>query len=72
MAKPITLATVCIAALYGSPVAIAADTAQSAILAWNAHDPEKVALFYTDDAVYEDATLGIVNHGTTDLRKFAK
>ena len=72
MVKPVALALVYIGALYGSPSANAADIAQSAILAWNAHDPEKVAMFYTEDAVYEDATLGVANHGTADLRKFAK
>ena len=70
--KPIALVTVCIGALYGSSGAIAADIAQEAILAWNSHDPAKVAAMFTEDAIYEDTTLGVVNHGTADIRKFAK
>ena len=70
--KAIALATVCVGALYGSASAIAADIAESAILAWNSHDSDKVARYYTQDAVYEDATLGAVNHGTADIRKFAQ
>ena len=29
-------------------------------------------MLFTEDAVYEDATLGVVNHGGADIRKFAK
>jgi hypothetical protein len=27
---------------------------------------------FTDDAVYEDVTLGVVNHGSAELRAFAE
>ena len=59
-------------AVLSNSGAIAAGIAEDAILAWNTHDPDKVARFYTQDAIYEDATLGMVNHGTTDIRKFAQ
>jgi len=39
--------------------------------AWNSHDPEKVAEFYTDDVVYEDVTFGEVAHGREELKKLA-
>ena len=42
-----------------------------ALSAWSTHDPDKVISFYTDDAVYEDVAFGEVNHGKTELRKFA-
>lgn len=37
--------------------------------AWNTHDPEKMLAFYTDDVVYEDVPLGLVNRGKAELRK---
>ena len=39
--------------------------------AWNAHDPDKVATFYTDDVIYEDVTYGMSARGRAELRKFA-
>lgn len=69
---PIVLATFCIGAVYGSRYAAAGDMAQEAILAWNTHDPDKVAAKFTDDAVYEDVTLGVVNHGPGDIRKLPR
>ena len=39
--------------------------------AWNSHDPDKVVSFYTDDIVYEDVAYGVVNHGRSELHKFA-
>ncbi len=44
---------------------------QQAFAAWNSHDPDKVVTFYTEDVVYEDVAYGIVNHGRSELRKFA-
>lgn len=40
--------------------------------AWNSHDPEKVLAYYTDDVVYEDVPLGVINHGKAELRKFVE
>ncbi len=31
---------------------------------------EKLVSLFTDDCVYEDVTMGIVNHGKTELRSF--
>jgi len=42
------------------------------IAAWNSHDVNKILSFFTDDCVYEDAALGVVNHGKKELRAFAK
>ena len=39
--------------------------------AWNAHDPDKVVAFYTEDVVYEDVTFGEVAHGREELKKLA-
>src|SRR5205085_12019950 len=39
--------------------------------AWNAHDAEKVATFYTDDVVYEDVTFAMSAKGHAEMVKFA-
>jgi steroid delta-isomerase-like uncharacterized protein len=39
--------------------------------AWNSHDPDKVATFYTEDVAYEDVTFGEVAHGREELKKLA-
>jgi steroid delta-isomerase-like uncharacterized protein len=48
------------------------DIAQAWIAAWNSHDPDAVLALFTDDAIYEDVTLGVVNHGSAELRGFAE
>jgi steroid delta-isomerase-like uncharacterized protein len=40
------------------------------IAAWSSHDVEKLASCFTDDCVYEDVTLGLVNRGRAELRAF--
>ena len=40
--------------------------------AWSAHDAEKVAAYFTDDAVYEDVALGEVHRGKAAIKAFAK
>jgi steroid delta-isomerase-like uncharacterized protein len=44
---------------------------KQAFAAWNSHDPDKVVTFYTEDVVYEDVAYSTVNHGSSELRKFA-
>src|SRR5580765_3619329 len=44
---------------------------QQEFAAWNSHDPDKVVTFFTEDVVYEDVAFGAVNHGSSELRKFA-
>jgi len=39
--------------------------------AWTVHDVEKVLSLCTDDCVYEDVTMGAVNHGKPELKAFA-
>src|SRR6476620_4456797 len=39
---------------------------------WSSHDLDKVLPLYTDDCVYEDVTLGVVNHGKDELRGFGE
>ncbi len=39
--------------------------------AWSSNDADKVLALFTDDCVYEDVTLGIVNQGKQQLRDFA-
>jgi steroid delta-isomerase-like uncharacterized protein len=48
------------------------DLLQAAQDAWNAHDPDALVALFTEDCVYEDVTLGVVNHGTAELRAFAE
>src|SRR5215831_8899249 len=39
---------------------------------WSSHDVAKVLSIFTDDCVYEDVTMGVVNHGKTELETFAR
>lgn len=48
-----------------------ADLLQQQYAAWNAHDADQVASFYTDDVVYEDVAFGLTAHGRAELRKVA-
>lgn len=61
-----------LASIGGAHRAAASDMFQDLIAAWNAHDPDKVAAMFTDDALYEDVTLGMKSRGTEEIRKFAK
>lgn len=36
--------------------------------AWNSHDVEKVAGFFTEDGVHEDVAVGSVFHGKNELK----
>jgi steroid delta-isomerase-like uncharacterized protein len=38
--------------------------------AWSSYDVEKIALFFTDDCVYEDVAMGVVNRGKHELKAF--
>src|SRR5512132_2114118 len=40
--------------------------------AWNAHDPEAVARYMADDAIYEDVALGRVLHGRSEIAAFVE
>lgn len=40
--------------------------------AWRAHDVEGVAGHFTDDCVYEDMAMGVVNRGKDALRHFVR
>ncbi len=40
--------------------------------AWRAHDIEKVVSYYTDDCIYEDMAMGVVNDGKDQLRHFVR
>lgn len=47
------------------------DLVQKQYAAWNAHDADQVASFYTDDVVYEDVAFGLKAQGRAELRKVA-
>ena len=47
------------------------DLVQKQFAAWNTHDADKVASFYTDDVVYEDVAFGLKAHGHAEMRKLA-
>jgi len=36
--------------------------------AWNAHDVERIASFFTDDCVYDDVPMGAPTHGKEELK----
>jgi steroid delta-isomerase-like uncharacterized protein len=40
--------------------------------AWSAHDMDRVAALFTENLVYEDVTMGVVNRGAAELRKFGE
>ena len=40
--------------------------------AWSSRDVAQVGSIFTDDCVYEDITMGIVNHGKIELETFAR
>ena len=40
--------------------------------AWTAHDVERIAAHFTDDAIYEDVSLGAVHRGRAAIRAFAR
>jgi steroid delta-isomerase-like uncharacterized protein len=37
---------------------------------WSSHDMGRVASVFTDDCIYEDVALGVINHGKQELRAF--
>lgn len=53
---------------------ISADDQKRAIEAWarlwTAHDMDRLLPLFTEDVVYEDVTMGVVNHGVAELRAF--
>ncbi|MFC1866469.1 ester cyclase [Chloroflexota bacterium] len=38
------------------------------VAAWNSHDTEKIASFFTEDGVHEDVAIGSVYHGRNELK----
>ena len=40
--------------------------------AWSTHDVERIAGYFTEDAVYEDVALGEVNRGKSAIKRFAE
>ena len=38
--------------------------------AWLSYDVERIATFFTDDCVYEDVAMGVVNRGKQELKAF--
>jgi steroid delta-isomerase-like uncharacterized protein len=54
---------------------MAATTTDTALIGWatywSSHDMDQLLSLFTDDCVYEDVTLGIVNHGKGELTAFA-
>jgi len=46
--------------------------AADVIGAWNSHDVDKIASFFTDDCVYEDLAFGMVARGKKEINDFLK
>ena len=40
--------------------------------AWSSHAMDHVLALFTDDCIYEDVALGLVNHGKEELRAFGQ
>src|SRR5919106_3571463 len=40
--------------------------------AWSAHDMGRLLPLFTEDVVYEDVTMNVVNRGTAELRAFGE
>jgi steroid delta-isomerase-like uncharacterized protein len=55
---------------------IMADDQRRAIEAWaqhwTAHDMQRLLQLFTDDLVYEDVTMGVVNRSAAELRQFGE
>lgn len=66
----VVLVACCAASAKDNP-APARTLVEKQFAAWNAHDPDKLAAFYTSDVVYEDVTFGEVAHGSAELKKMA-
>jgi steroid delta-isomerase-like uncharacterized protein len=39
---------------------------------WSTHDTSRLLPLFTEDAVYEDVTMGVVNRGAAELKAFAE
>ena len=39
---------------------------------WSAHDMDRLLSLFTEDVIYEDVTMGVVNRGVAQLRAFAE
>ena len=60
--------------LSAGPVQAAADlnaTFLGMIQAWNDHDSAKIASFFTENCIYEDVALEVVNRGKKELMAYA-
>ncbi len=72
----LALGAIGIALWFGSTGTIAkaddTDVALAWVSAWNSHNADNVAALFTPDAIYEDVPLGVVNHGTAQIRAFAQ
>jgi len=60
----------------GQPAAAPHMTAEQVLDEWAARwsssqEVDKLLDLFTDDVIYEDAALGVVNHGKAELREFA-
>ena len=45
---------------------------EQSFAAWNSHEIDKVASFYTSDVSYEDVAFGIKAHGSEELKKMVQ
>jgi hypothetical protein len=39
---------------------------------WSSHDMDGLLALFTDDVIYEDVTMGVVNHGKDELQRFGQ
>ncbi len=45
---------------------------QEYLAAWNAHDADRVASYFTEDAKYEDVAMGMISQGKEQIKGFAE
>lgn len=64
----VVLAASCLVSAADKPSA-ARTMVEKSFAAWNAHDANKVATYYTSDVSYEDVAFGQVAHGSDELKK---
>jgi steroid delta-isomerase-like uncharacterized protein len=62
----------CILSLYMFLRRINMNIDNDVIAAWNAHDPDKILSFFSDDVLYEDLAIGKTMHGKQELAEFIK
>ncbi len=68
----VLLMTACATASAKDMTAQVRKSLEQSFVAWNTHDIDKAASFYTSDISYEDVAFGIKAQGTEELKKMVQ